>query len=111
MLGVLELSTLDTRGFLFRLPESLSRWLDQVSLGFARSAKKRTGRFCKLRADLFQGSNWQGKTQCRSILPIRSKGGNFRANDPGSIAFSVPCAYSFSEPLAAWAPIAKTESR
>jgi hypothetical protein len=45
--GVLELSTLDTRRFLFRLPESLSRWLDQASLGFARSAAKRTAIFCK----------------------------------------------------------------
>jgi hypothetical protein len=51
---LLELSTLNTRRFLFRLPESLFRWLDQASLGFARSAAKRTARFCKLRTYLFQ---------------------------------------------------------
>ena len=32
MLGVLELITLDTRRFLFQLPELLSRWLDQAFL-------------------------------------------------------------------------------
>ena len=52
---VLERSTLDTRRFLFRLPESLSRWLDQDSLGFARSAAKRTARFCKLRTESVPG--------------------------------------------------------
>jgi hypothetical protein len=46
--------TLDTRRSLFQLPELLSRWLDQAPLGFARFAKKRTARFCKLRTDLFQ---------------------------------------------------------
>jgi hypothetical protein len=30
--GVLELNTLDTRRFLFQLPELLSRWLDQAFL-------------------------------------------------------------------------------
>src|SRR5258708_4211356 len=47
----LELSTLNTRRFLFRSPESLSRWLDQASLGFARSTAKRTARFWKLRTE------------------------------------------------------------
>ena len=32
MLGVLELNTLDTRRFLFQLPELLSSWLDQAFL-------------------------------------------------------------------------------
>jgi hypothetical protein len=32
LLGVLELDTLDTRRFLFQLPELLSRWLDQAFL-------------------------------------------------------------------------------
>jgi hypothetical protein len=35
---LLEPSTLDARRFLFQLPELLSRWRDQASLGFARSA-------------------------------------------------------------------------
>ncbi len=48
---LLELSTLNTRRFLFRLPESLSRWLDQASRGFACSAARRRTRFYKLRTE------------------------------------------------------------
>ena len=50
-LELLELSTLNTRRFLFLPPESLSRWLDQASLGFACSAAKRRARFYKLRTE------------------------------------------------------------
>ena len=37
----LEPSSLNTRRFLFRLPESLSKWREQVSLGFAPFCRKR----------------------------------------------------------------------
>jgi hypothetical protein len=70
LLGVLELSTLDTRRFLFRLPESFSRWLDQDSLDFARSAAKRTARFCKLRTESVLGR----LPEVRSHRPAKAAG-------------------------------------